>query len=134
VSHDEDPTEATIPSEWSAPVAELPPGTSAKFPLRWRGRRIEAFVVNFQGRFYAYVNACAHFGTPLDWWPNEFFTEDGRLLICASHGAVYAPDTGRCAGGPCGGGALYALAVREDGDRVVVTGGEADGGPEGEAG
>ncbi len=112
------------PVEWSAPTRDLPPGTSAKFPLRWRGRPVEAFVVNFDGRFHAYVNQCIHAGTPLDWWPNEFFSDDGRLLICATHGALYEPDTGRCAGGPCGGGGLYRLAVRVAGDRVIVTAGE----------
>lgn len=112
-----------MPAEWSAPVSELPPGASAKFPLLWRGRRVEAFVVNFGGRFYAYVNLCIHAGTPLDWWPNEFFTEDGRFLICATHGALYEPETGACAGGPCAGGGLYRLPVQVDGDRVRVIGG-----------
>jgi len=78
-------------------------------------------VVNFDGAFHAYVNQCIHAGTPLDWWPNEFFTDDGRLLICATHGALYEPDSGRCAGGPCGGGGLYRLAVRVADGRVIVT-------------
>ena len=107
--------------EWSAPVADVPPGVSAKFPIGWRGSTVEGFVVNFEGHYHAYVNRCAHAGTPLDWWPNEFFTDDGRLLICATHGALYEPDSGRCAGGPCGGGGLYRLAVRVAGDRVIVT-------------
>ncbi len=118
----------TIPTEWSAPLADIPPGGSAKFALRWRGRRVEGFGVNFDGRLHAYVNHCIHAGTPLDWWPNEFFTDDGRLLICATHGALYAPDTGHCAGGPCGSGGLYPLAVRIEGDRVVVTAGPDDDG------
>jgi len=103
------------------PVAELPPGTSAKFPLRWRGTKTEGFVVNFDGRYHAYVNRCAHAGTPLDWWPNEFFTDDRRLLVCASHGALYEPDSGRCAGGPCGGGALWPLVVKIEDGRVIVS-------------
>ncbi len=111
---------ASAPPEWSGAVADIPPGGSAKFPLRWRGRSVEAFVVNVGGAFHAYVNRCAHAGTPLDWWPNEFFTDDGQLLICATHGALYDPGTGRCAGGPCAGGALWPLAARVEGDRVVV--------------
>ncbi|HEX9709859.1 MAG TPA: Rieske (2Fe-2S) protein [Candidatus Thermoplasmatota archaeon] len=107
--------------EWSAPVADVPPGASAKFPLRWRGTKVEGFVVNFEGRYRAYVNRCAHAGTPLDWWPNEFLTEDGRLLICATHGALFEPDSGRCAGGPCAGGTLWPLTVRVEGDRLVVS-------------
>jgi nitrite reductase/ring-hydroxylating ferredoxin subunit len=112
-------------SRWSAPARDIPPGASAKFPLIWRGREVEGFVVNFEGRFYAYVNHCIHAGTPLDWWPNEFFTDDGRLVICATHGALYDPASGACAGGPCGGGALYRLAVRREGDDVVVSAEEA---------
>jgi nitrite reductase/ring-hydroxylating ferredoxin subunit len=121
----------SAPSEWSSPAGEIPPGGSAKFRLRWRGATVEGFVVNMDGRFHAYVNRCAHAGTPLDWWPNEFFTEDGRLLICATHGALFEPETGRCAGGPCAGGALWPLAVAVEGGRVVVTARpeDADDGP-----
>jgi nitrite reductase/ring-hydroxylating ferredoxin subunit len=108
------------PTEWSTRVVDVPPGASAKFLLQWRGTKVEAFVVNFEGRYRAYVNRCAHAGTPLDWWPNEFFTEDGRLLICATHGALFEPDTGCCAGGPCAGGTLWPLTVRVEGDRLVV--------------
>lgn len=108
-------------SRWSASASGIPPGGSAKFPLTWRGERVEGFVVSFEGRLYAYVNRCAHAGSPLDWWPNEFFSEDGRLLVCATHGALFEPDTGRCAGGPCGGGRLHRLPLSVEGDRVVVT-------------
>jgi nitrite reductase/ring-hydroxylating ferredoxin subunit len=114
------------PVEWSGPTSSVPPGGSAKFPLTWRGQQVEGFVVNVGGRYHAYVNRCIHAGTPLDWWPNEFFTDDGQWLICATHGALYEPDSGRCAGGPCGGGALYPLAVRLDGDRLVVSAGTGD--------
>lgn len=116
----------SAPSEWTVPVAGLPPGHSAKFTLRWRGREVEAFAVNFRGRFYAYVNRCTHAGTPLDWWPNEFFTDDGEFLVCATHGALYHPDTGRCAGGPCAGGGLYRLQVRLEGEHLVVSAGGDD--------
>jgi nitrite reductase/ring-hydroxylating ferredoxin subunit len=114
------------PHEWSVPLADLPAGTSVKFPLSWRGAKVEGFVINFDGRYRAYVNRCAHAGTPLDWWPNEFFTDDGRLLVCATHGALYEPEGGSCAGGPCGGAALWPLVVRVEDDRVIVTAGPED--------
>jgi nitrite reductase/ring-hydroxylating ferredoxin subunit len=110
-------------------IGQVPPGGSAKFPILWRGRQTQGFVVNFRGAFHAYVNRCIHAGTPLDWWENEFFSEDGELLVCATHGAVYAPDTGACAGGPCGGGSLYRLPVRVDGERLVVGAPETDSRP-----
>jgi nitrite reductase/ring-hydroxylating ferredoxin subunit len=106
---------------WSAPIVEIPPGRSMKFHIRWRERLVEGFVVNFDGRYYAYVNYCIHAGTPLDWWPNEFFTDDGQLLTCGTHGSLYKPDSGKCAGGPCVGGALFPLQTQVTGDRVVVT-------------
>jgi nitrite reductase/ring-hydroxylating ferredoxin subunit len=82
--------------------------------------KTEGFVINFEGQYHAYVNRCAHAGTPLDWWPNEFFTDDGRLLVCASHGALYEPEPA-AARRPCGGGALWPLAVRLEGNRVIVS-------------
>jgi nitrite reductase/ring-hydroxylating ferredoxin subunit len=38
--------------------------------------------------------------------------------MCATHGALYEPDTGRCAGGPCHGGRLHKIQVVEQGDKV----------------
>jgi nitrite reductase/ring-hydroxylating ferredoxin subunit len=109
------------PAAWSAPLSEIPPGRSAKFHILWRGRLVEGFVVNFGGRYHAYVNYCIHAGTPLDWWPNEFFNDDRRFLTCGTHGSLYEPDTGKCAGGPCTGGALFPLHAQVIGDRIVVT-------------
>ncbi len=106
--------------EWRCPAGDLGPGTSAKFRFERRGRTVEGFVVNHDGGYHAYVNRCPHVGTPLDLWPNEFFTEDGRLLICSTHGAIYEPDTGRCIAGPCVGDALERLAAYRDGDAIVV--------------
>ena len=60
-------------------------------------------------------------GTPLDAWPNEFFTEDGRYLICVTHGAVFAPETGICLGGPCPGARLEPLSVTHRGGELVVS-------------
>jgi nitrite reductase/ring-hydroxylating ferredoxin subunit len=59
---------------------------SATFRLESAGRAVNAFVVNHDGRYRAYVNLSPHVGTPLDLWPNEFFTDDGRALICSAPG------------------------------------------------
>jgi nitrite reductase/ring-hydroxylating ferredoxin subunit len=109
------------PEEWSAPIAEIAPGKSVKFHIVWRRRLVEAFVINSNGRYYAYVNYCIHAGTPLDWWPNEFFSDDHRFLRCGTHGSLYEPDTGKCSGGPCGGGSLFPLHVQITNGRIVVT-------------
>ena len=49
----------------------------------------------------------------LDWTEGEFFESSGLYLMCATHGALYEPDTGNCAGGPCRGGRLHTIRVIE---------------------
>ena len=106
---------------WRCAVDALGPGQTATFRLERDGKALLGFIVNHEGRHYAYVNRCPHAGTPLDWWPNEFFTEDGRNLICATHGAVFSPDTGVCFEGPCPGARLEALPVERHGNFLLVT-------------
>ncbi len=109
------------PTTWRCRVAALPPGQTATFRLRRGGKTVDGFVVNHAGDYHAYVNRCPHAGTPLDWWPNEFWTEDGRYLICATHGAVFGPDTGICVDGPCPGARLERLVVERDGDALLIS-------------
>jgi len=105
---------------WSRVAETIPPGGSAKFRLRCGERTVDGFVVNFGGGFFAYVNRCAHAATPLDLWPTDFFTGDRRFLICATHGALYRPETGECVGGPCVGRFLTSLPVTCAEGRVQV--------------
>jgi len=110
----------TDPGEWRGPAASLAPGRGVRFDLRCGDRTLPAFVVNHAGGYHAYVNRCPHVGTTLDLWPDEFFTEEADLLVCATHGALFEPATGRCVDGPCVGDALTPLPTRcEDGTVVV---------------
>jgi nitrite reductase/ring-hydroxylating ferredoxin subunit len=110
----------TVSGQWRCAVVDVPPGRTAKFRLACGRRTVEGFVVNAGGRFHAYVNRCPHVGTPLDLWPNEFLAEDGQTLVCATHGALYEPHTGRCTAGPCAGDSLEPLPLRHEGTDVVV--------------
>src|SRR5438093_12058770 len=109
----------TVPAEWRGSAAALPPGRTTKFRLGC-GRGVEGFVVNHDGEYHAYVNRCPHVGTPLDLWPNDFFAEDGRTLICSTHGALYEAATGYCTAGPCAGDSLTRLPLRRGGDTLIV--------------
>ncbi len=98
---------------------------------RGKGVRFEiaaehsAFAVRYRGRVYAYLNRCAHISVELDWAAGEFFDFTGSHLICATHGALYAPDSGKCLGGPCHGGGLTRLEVEEiDGNLYLIYGPE----------
>jgi len=115
----------TAPGEWRCDVDDLPPGHTATFRLVCGGRTVHGFALNHGGHTYAYVNSCPHVGTNLDMWPNDFLTEDKALIVCATHGALFAPDGGLCLAGPCAGDRLTPLAVAVDGRSIVVTcGGE----------
>lgn len=81
-----------------------------------------AFVIRYRGQVYGYINHCAHIGVELDWSPGQFFDVSGIYLLCSTHGALYAPETGRCIGGPCAGKALQAIDVVEDGGAIYLLG------------
>ena len=72
-----------------------------------------AFALRFEGQVVAYLNRCVHVPTEMDWQDGEFLDMDRQFIMCSIHGAVYEPDTGRCAGGPCGRGKLTSLRVQE---------------------
>ncbi len=88
-------------------------GNGVKFQMETPGGNTPAFVVRYDGQVHAYINRCAHVPVELDWSEGQFFDYSGLYLICATHGAIYAPETGACLGGPCKGGRLHKLAVVE---------------------
>ena len=93
-------------------------GLGVRFPVVAFGSEATGFVVRYGGKVYAYLNRCAHVPVELDWFKGEFF-ESGKLhLMCSTHGAIYVPDTGVCAGGPCRGGKLRPIGVHEVEDGV----------------
>lgn len=93
-------------------------GKGIRFPLTAGGEDATGFVVRYQGVVYGYLNRCAHIPIELDWNEGDFFEADGRYLICSTHGAIYLPETGRCAGGPCRGGRLRTIVVTEKDNQV----------------
>ena len=95
-------------------------GHGVRFKATVHGREEPAFVIRHQGVVYGYLNRCAHVPTELDWTPGHFFDDDQRFLICATHGALYAPASGRCVGGRCNGKGLIALSVHESDGSVFL--------------
>ena len=62
-----------------------------------------AFAVRYEDQVHAYLNRCAHIPMEMDYQPNRFFDPTGQWILCATHGAVYAPSSGQCVEGPCRG-------------------------------
>jgi nitrite reductase/ring-hydroxylating ferredoxin subunit len=103
-----------------AQVGELGPGQTKKFVVSVDGREVECFLVNYDGRLFAYVNRCRHVPMTMDWVDNQFLTEDGRYILCATHGAAYEPETGECIFGPPCGKILDRVPLTVEGDWVVA--------------
>jgi nitrite reductase/ring-hydroxylating ferredoxin subunit len=109
------PTEASHSLCHSRELSEG--GSAVPFDVVYEGQTCRAFAVRYQGQPHAYLNRCSHVAMEMDWQPNRFFDDTGRWLLCATHGASYAPDTGACVGGPCRGG-LVKIVLYEQGDVV----------------
>lgn len=90
-------------------------GPAVPFEVVYTGQSCRAFAVRYNGVVQAYLNRCTHVPTELDWRPNQVFDATGRWLLCATHGALYRPDTGACAGGPCRGGLVQIQLQENDG-------------------
>ena len=90
-------------------------GAAVSFDVVFAGQACRAFAIRYQGRPHAYLNRCAHVAMELDWQPDRFFDDTGRWLLCSTHGAVYQPDTGACAGGPCRGGLVKIDLTEREG-------------------
>lgn len=88
-------------------------GKGIRFAVVAGGKDTTGFVVRFKGKAFAYLNRCAHVPIELDWNQGEFFEASGLYLMCATHGAIYAPETGRCEGGPCRGSKLRPIGISE---------------------
>jgi len=93
-------------------------GDGVRFHVAYQGREEPAFVIRYQGRVHGYLNRCSHVPVEIDWQEGKFFDYSGLYLICATHGALYAPETGACLGGRCNGKGLIPLNVLEHDDSV----------------
>lgn len=88
-------------------------GDGVRFLLQWHSEVASAFAVRSRGQVYGYLNRCAHVPVNLDWQPGRFFDASGLYLVCATHGALYAPESGACLGGRCNGRGLTAVPLIE---------------------
>lgn len=88
-------------------------GKGVRFSVWRHGVAEPAFVVRFAGQVRGFLNRCAHVPVELDWQEGEFFDHSRLYLICAVHGALYDPHSGRCLGGRCNGRGLIPVPVVE---------------------
>lgn len=95
------------------------PGSRAFERIDGRGQR--ACVLIRRGeQVWAYENRCPHTGASLDWRPGQVLNPEGTHIQCALHLAQFRMEDGLCVHGPCVGQALAPVAVRRQGDWVVM--------------
>lgn len=103
-----------------ARLGEIPAGKSKKFSLVVGSQEVECFIVHWHGEHHAYVNRCRHVSLGLDWVENRFFDEDGRFLLCSTHGALFEPASGECIVGPPSGKRLIVVPLEIRGDEIYA--------------
>ena len=95
-------------------------GLGIRFEAKLGEVTLPAFAVRFDGLCHAYLNQCGHIPVELDFKEGEFFDDSGLYLVCATHGALYAPESGTCMGGPCNGRGLTPLKLVEANGHVYL--------------
>jgi nitrite reductase/ring-hydroxylating ferredoxin subunit len=91
---------------------EIEDGTAKGFEIG-SDARVRLFLVVRQGtQVFAYENSCPHTGATLDWQPDIFLTVERDLIQCATHGALFRIEDGRCVHGPCVGASLERIDAR----------------------
>jgi nitrite reductase/ring-hydroxylating ferredoxin subunit len=90
---------------------EVPENESRGFDPGGEGQDT-VIMVRRQGRFYAWRDACPHFGdTPMAWRKDAYLNGDATKIVCAAHGAQFDIESGICTLGPCLGQALEPVAI-----------------------
>lgn len=95
-------------------------GEGFEFEVLKNDEVLPAFAIRFGGVVYAYINRCSHMELKLNFLHRNFFDLANKHLICSTHGALYAPETGDCMGGPCNGLGLLPLEVSEAAGKVEL--------------
>jgi len=101
-------------------LAELDETGSRGFAVGEGDWPLRGFIVRTANGIAAYANTCPHAGHPLNFRPHKFLTPDRNLILCASHGALFARDNGLCIAGPCPGQSLTAVPIEVLGQYVLL--------------
>jgi len=108
-----------------ARLEQLPDGATRGVILGEEEWPLRGFLVRVGDEVHAFLNRCPHAGRQLNFMPDRFLTQDGSLIQCIQHGALFEKATGECIAGPCVGERLTRIPVVID-SGVIRTGAELD--------
>lgn len=93
-------------------IKDIPEGEGRAFEIKKPDDKVlQVLVVKMHGDFFAYQNACAHFGVRLDVVPGYKFVVDGEI-VCQVHYARYDITSGSCIRGDCDNEGLRPLKLK----------------------
>ncbi len=101
-------------------LSSVPKYGSKGLTIKRSGHEVKVVAVRQGNAVYCYHNICPHTGVNLDWVANQFLDVSGKLIQCATHGALFRIEDGYCVSGPCAGQNLNPLAVKIDGDSFEI--------------
>ena len=101
-------------------LSSIPAYGSKGLTIKRGDHEIKVIAVRQDNAIYCYHNICPHTGVNLDWVPHQFLDLSGKLIQCATHGALFRIEDGFCVSGPCAGQNLIPLAVKIDGDSFEI--------------
>lgn len=102
------------------PLDQIADPGARNYVLQIGDRRFHGFVVRRGEAAFGYVDRCPHAGLPLAQVLDGYLTQDGALIACAWHGALFEIAGGTCVGGPCVGARLSPWPVRVENGRIVT--------------
>ncbi|GAB2605174.1 Rieske (2Fe-2S) protein [Nitrincola alkalisediminis] len=81
----------------------------------------QAFIVmRRKDAVYVYENHCPHRGIRLEWQTNQLMDIEKQFIQCATHGALFKPETGVCIAGPCRHQSLRACQTSIQDHQVYI--------------
>lgn len=101
-------------------LEEVPDGGTHALTVEGSQGPRDVFLHRAGSTVRAFENACPHLGTPLDWAPGRFLSEDGTHFVCATHGAQFRLEDGHCVFGPCVNDRLTAIPAVVRADTVFL--------------
>lgn len=84
------------------------------------------FAVKKDAIIYVYQNRCPHLGVELEYQEDQFLDQDGALIQCSTHGALFLIEDGSCIAGPCIGEQLTPISFDVNEGDVFLTGSSAE--------
>lgn len=86
----------------------------------FRAAQTQGFIVRKDQRVFGYSNSCPHLGIPLEWQADQFLDDEGELIQCATHGALFVIESGICVAGPCVNQSLESLTIVEQDNKIYL--------------